>query len=624
MCGIIGYVGHRQSKEVLINALRRLEYRGYDSAGIAVLQDKTVELHRVEGRIEGLVEKIKNKSIVGTTGIGHTRWATHGAAVEMNAHPHRVGSVILVHNGIIENYASLRDDLIGRGRKMGSDTDSEIVAHLIDLEIEAGATLEKAVRTVLPKLRGTYAFVILSEKSPKEIVGVRNGCPLLIGVGEGESFFASDVQAVLSYTNKVVYLEDNQVAIIDVGGVKVTDAAGKAMEVAVKTIKWSADEIDKAGYDHYMLKEIYEQPQAIANTIEGNIDHKNEIIRLIGLVEHERLFHKINRVLIVACGTSLHAGLIGKYYIEQFAHIPADVDYASEFRYRNPVLTPDTLCIFISQSGETADTLAALRAVKKNGIPSLVICNVRESSLARAGDMVLYTNAGPEIGVASTKAFTTQVAMLYMFAVQVGHLRKSMVHERFKELTKRLIHLPILVEKTLSLDNEIQKIARKYHGFSCFFYVGRGIYYPVALEGALKLKEISYLHAEGYPAGELKHGPIALVAPDVVTLVLNPKSVADPSNPSRPAELSQMYYEKVMSNLEEVKARKGEIVSIGTQGDETLRKSSHHFLELPPAAWGLNSILLSIPLQLFAYHVAQMRGTDVDKPRNLAKSVTVE
>ncbi|MEZ4752652.1 MAG: glutamine--fructose-6-phosphate transaminase (isomerizing) [Bdellovibrionota bacterium] len=621
MCGIIGYTGEKEPKETLLQALKRLEYRGYDSAGIATLEEGDFRVYRCEGRLEGLEAKLKDENLHSTIGIGHTRWATHGAPIERNAHPHRVGSVVLVHNGIVENFAHHKAKLEAAGRKIQSDTDSEIVAHLIDQKIEEGVALVKAVQLVLPTLEGSYAFVIMSTSAPDTIVAARNGSPLLIGIGEKEIYCASDVQAILSWTNKVVYLEDKQMAVCTPNHYEVFDAAGLTVKTEVKQINWTADELGKVGYAHFMLKEIHEQPRALTNTIEGNINHSDEIISIKDLGIFRKNLKAINRVSIVACGTSLHAALLGKYYIEQFSRLPVEVDFASEFRYRNPILEKDNLCIFISQSGETLDTLAAMREAKSRAVPCLAICNVRDSTLAREADVTIYTNAGPEIGVASTKAFTAQTAVLYMLAVEMGHIHASLFKTQYQSLTRDIVRTPVLMEKVLGLEDSIKKAAAEYQNFRCFFYVGRGIYYPIALEGALKLKEITYLHAEGYPAGELKHGPIALIGEDVVTFVLAPQASSNP--PNNPTT-SRVYYEKLMANLEEVKARDGKIIAVGTENDTRLAERADVFWALPSASWAINPLLLSIPVQLFAYHVALNLGTDVDKPRNLAKSVTVE
>lgn len=622
MCGIIGYLGSEDPKGILLDALKRLEYRGYDSAGIAIHEGKGVEVYRCEGRLSNLEKRLGDKQFNGTTGIGHTRWATHGPPTEVNAHPHRVGAVTLVHNGIIENYADHKEHLLKMGRKITSETDSEIVAHLFDLEIESGKTLEQAILNVLPKLRGSYAFVVMNDREPGTLAGIRNGAPLLVGKGDGEVYLASDVQAILHRTNKIIYLKDHQFALTSKTSVDIRKENGEKAPHEIKVIDWSPEQMEKVGYRHYMLKEIHEQPQAIAHTIEGNIDAKTGVIALTELAASPELLKKIERISIVACGTARHAGIVGKYYIEKFAGLPVHVDFASEFRYRQPILAKNTLVLAISQSGETADTLAALREGKSRNIHCLSICNVRESTLARESDAVLYTDAGPEIGVASTKAFTTQLTVLYMLAVQMGFARGHLNKAQALELTEDIRRAPHLVERTLALEKEIEAIAVEHQADNFFFYMGRGVNYPIALEGALKLKEISYTLAEGYPAGELKHGPIALVDRKTVVISLGIKD--RPYQNWSSDDPSYVLYEKQMSNLQEVRARGGRIVSIGTEGDLKLKAQSGFFVGIPEASWALNPMLLSIPMQLLAYHIASLRGTDVDKPRNLAKSVTVE
>lgn len=611
MCGIIGYTGFANPKDILLDGLKRLEYRGYDSAGVALLGPKGTEVFRCEGRIQNLEDRLAHISVIATCGIGHTRWATHGAPTEINAHPHKVGAITLVHNGIIENFDEHKQAVLDMGRTIQSDTDSEIVAHLFDIEVQKGLPLEQSVIRVLPTLRGSYAFVLMSEREPNTIVGIRNGAPLLIGLGEKENYLASDVQAILHRTKRIIYLEDHQFAVCKRNEVVVKTESGRILTPKIHTIDWTPDQMDKLGYSHYMLKEIHEQPQSLANTIEGNIDHQEGTVALSRLMGSWDAFKGIERIYLAACGTARHAGLIGKYYFEKFAKIPTSVDFASEFRYRDPMVDHRTLLILVSQSGETADTLAALREGRAKGLKTLSICNVRESTLARESDFVLYTNAGPEIGVASTKAFTTQLALLYMLAVQFGTFRKTLSHDEAAHLTRDLLHLPLLADQTLALEAQIKSVATELQHDSFFFYMGRGVNYPIALEGALKLKEISYLHAEGYPAGELKHGPIALVDKEAVVIVLAP----EPSDP---------LYEKSMSNLQEVKARGGKLFCVGVQKDQKLSHECRYFIGIPRTSWGLYPILLSIPLQFFAFYLALQKGTDVDKPRNLAKSVTVE
>jgi glutamine---fructose-6-phosphate transaminase (isomerizing) len=624
MCGIIGYIGDKNPKGILLDGLKRLEYRGYDSAGIAVLHDKQVEVFRCQGRIEALEKRLSNADFKGSLGIGHTRWATHGAPTERNAHPHQVGAITLVHNGIIENYLEHRERLQAMGRKILSETDSEIVAHLFDLEVSQGKTLLQAISAVLPRLKGSYAFVVLSKNEEDTIIGVRNGAPLLVGLGEKENFVASDVQAILHRTKQIIYLKDHQIAVCHRGNVEIKDLYGKDTPFEVKTINWSADQMEKAGYRHFMLKEIHEQPQALAQTIETNIDHQSGLVSIPELSSLRSWLKDLDQIQIVACGTARHAGLVGRYYLERFARISVKVDFASEFRYRDPLLSAKSLVVLISQSGETADTLAALREAKTKGAKTLAICNVRESTLARDADLVLYTNAGPEIGVASTKAFTTQLAMLYMLAVEAGQANGNIDETYAKELTADLLKLPFLAERTLLLEKQIEKIAGDYLDCSFFFYMGRDVQYPIALEGALKLKEISYAHAEGYAAGELKHGPIALIDRTAAVLIIAPKDTEPTSAPEGMAEHSKTLFEKTMSNLQEVKSRGGKILAFGSENDPSLAQHADCLIQLPAASWALNPVLMAIPLQLMAYYTALFRGTDVDKPRNLAKSVTVE
>jgi glutamine---fructose-6-phosphate transaminase (isomerizing) len=625
MCGIIGYIGHQAPKNILLDGLKRLEYRGYDSAGLAILEKGATEVYRCEGRIQGLETLLSDHTFTGSVGIGHTRWATHGAPSESNAHPHQVGAVTLVHNGIIENYLTHKAALVKLGRTIKSDTDSEIVAHLIDSEVQMGRSLEEAVRTVLPRLTGSYAFVILSDREPDLLIGVRNGAPLLLGMGKGESYIASDVQAILHRTNRIVYLKDREVALCRREKVRVKSADGTEIVPEIKEIHWTPEQMEKLGYRHYMLKEIHEQQQAMAQTIEGNVDQVEGVVDLQGLKMAPGLLEGIKKICIVACGTARHAGLVGKNYIEQFAKIPVDVDYASEFRYRDPLLDKSTLVLLVSQSGETADTLAACQEAKAKGARVLSIVNVHESSLARESGAVLYTNAGPEIGVASTKAFTTQVVMLYMFALELGFRNGCLSKEASIELTRDLIKLPILAGRVLQCEKQMEQIALEHQANTFFFYMGRGILYPIALEGALKLKEISYLNAEGYAAGELKHGPIALIDRRTAIIVLSPDNAPYEYRGSEALnKASRTIYEKTMSNLQEVKSRGGQIFSVGSEDDETFERESKFFVSIPRSSWALSPVLLSIPVQFLAYYIALQRGTDVDKPRNLAKSVTVE
>lgn len=625
MCGIIGYVGKQDPKGILLDGLSRLEYRGYDSAGIAVRDGDETRVFRVEGRLAGLEHRLADARFDGSVGLGHTRWATHGAPIEKNAHPHRVGSVTLVHNGIIENYLELKQELVELGRTPTSDTDSEIVAHLFDLEIAKGRSLEDAAHTILPRLKGSYAFVVLSDREPEKLLGARNGVPLLVGLGEGETYFASDVQAVLHRTRRIAYLRDHEVAVLKGGHAKFRRIDGAEFEPDVKTISWTADQMEKAGYRHYMQKEIFEQPSAIANTLEGHVDHHTGGLLDGQLPWTAEEIRAIERIDLVACGTARHAALIGKYLLERYARVAVDVDFGSEFRYRTPVLETNNLFVCVSQSGETADTLAALREAKTRGMKTLAVCNVRESSIPREADHTLYTNAGPEIGVASTKAFTTQIAVLYLLAIELGVRRGTLSAEAAVELTHDLLTLPIQLSRALESAAEVERVALERQDSSFYFFLGRDILFPMALEGSLKLKEVSYAHSEGYPAGEIKHGPIALVDRHTTVVVLAPrdkksKAAGEFLDPER----SRTLYEKMMSNLQEVKSRGGKIVAIGTEGDAMLRAQADYFLAIPESTWGLSPITMSVPLQLFAYYTALLKGTDVDKPRNLAKSVTVE
>jgi glucosamine--fructose-6-phosphate aminotransferase (isomerizing) len=621
MCGIIGYNGSSDPKEILIDGLKRLEYRGYDSAGIAIPEKEHVDVYRSKGRIEKLEDKLVGKHFTGSLGIGHTRWATHGAPNEINAHPHRVGSVTLVHNGIIENYLELKEVLKTQKRKIASETDTEIVAHLFDIEIQKGSSLQNAVRAVIPQLKGSYAFVVMSDREPEVLLGVRHGAPLLVGIGEKENFLASDVQAILHRTNKVIYLNDDEYVICRKKSVEVFNFNDQPVQFEIKTIQWTPDQMEKGGYRHFMLKEIYEQGQAVANTLENKIDLAKGLVSIPELQMHLDLLKKVKSISIVACGTARHAALVGKYYVEKFARVAVDVDFGSEFRYRDPILDKESLTILISQSGETADTLAAQKEAKLKGVKTLAICNVRESTLARESDMVIYTQAGPEIGVASTKAFTTQLVVLYLVALELGLMRGALTEAQAREYTADVLKLPFLIENTLSLEQKVEQISSHLQKKDFFFYLGRDVNYPIALEGSLKLKEISYAHAEGYPAGEIKHGPIALIDKKVATIVLTPLATSSETNPDT---TSGILYEKMMSNLQEVKSRGGMIISIGSGEDKKLANESNFYLGIPKTTWALNPILLTIPLQLLAYHVAVGRGTDVDKPRNLAKSVTVE
>ena len=610
MCGIIGYVGEKQCAELLLDGLRKLEYRGYDSAGIALLDSKG-ELHirRTEGKLDRLVEEVARNPCEGTLGIGHTRWATHGKPSETNAHPHRSGSVVVVHNGIIENYMELRDRLQSQGRTFLSETDTEIIAHLIDENLDEDTDLEGAVRKALKQVQGSYAISVICTREPSRLIGAKKASPLVVGIGDSELFLASDIPALLNHTRRMVFLDDEEVAVLGPEGCKITTLQGDPVERETTQITWSPIMAEKGGYKHFMLKEIHEQPRAVTDTIRGRISaRKREVYLEDTGLEAERL-KKIKKVCIVACGTSWHAALIGKFLLEGLCRIPTEVDLASEFRYRDPPLPKSTLFVAISQSGETADTLAALELATQKGLFTLGICNVVDSSLARKCMAVLYTHAGPEISVASTKAFVTQVTALYLLSLHVGKLTRKISDKVMADHLQELRRLPLLMEDVLARESAVEAVARKYFQCEDFLYLGRGINYPVALEGALKLKEISYIHAEGYPAGEMKHGPIALIDEDCPTVATLP---------------SNDLYEKVINNLEEVKAREGKIVAIVHYGDSQAKNIADDVLHVPPGSDYITPILMTIPLQLLAYHVAVLKGTDVDQPRNLAKSVTVE
>ncbi len=609
MCGIIGYIGKEDAVPILIEGLKKLEYRGYDSSGVAVIRDGRLEVRRAVGKLQNLETMLRAEAIPGRIGIGHVRWATHGRPSEENAHPHRAGSIVVVHNGIIENYTALKAELSVRGRTFQSETDTEVIAHLIDSMSRKGVSLEQAVREAVGRLEGAYAIAVIDEHNPETVVGARRGSPLVIGLGQGEYFIASDIPAILHRTRDVLFLNDDEMAILSDDGVRITDLAGSAVTREMTRVLWNPVMAEKGGYRHFMLKEIHEQPRAIMDTIRGRISQDTGAIHLEELeIAPERL-KAVKKIFIVACGTSWHAGLVGKYMIEELAGIPVEVDIASEFRYRNPLVGRDDLFIAITQSGETADTLAAMREAKKRGAIVAVVCNVVGSTASREADGVVYTHAGPEIGVASTKAFTAQLAALYLFGLFFGGMRGKMAQDEIKKMLAELVHVPSLVERCLESDDFIEHIAKRYFKASDFLYLGRGPNFPAALEGALKLKEISYIHAEGYPAGEMKHGPIALIDENLPVVVLAGKNGV---------------YEKIVANIEEVKARGGIVIAIVTVGDDEITKRVDHSIPIPATNHLLMPILMSIPLQLLAYHIAVLRGADVDQPRNLAKSVTVE
>ncbi len=609
MCGIVGYIGHREAPALLLTGLRRLEYRGYDSAGLATLEGGEIQIRRCEGKLHNLEREIAERPCRGPIGIGHTRWATHGRPSEINAHPHRAGDVVVVHNGIIENYLALREELQSRGRTFSSETDTEIVSHLIDEKIAEGLDFPSAVRAALSKIDGSYAIAALCNSEPGQLIGAKQSSPLVVGLGEGENFIASDIPALLEHTRRVVFLEDGEMAVVRADAVEITDLEGKAVHRESRTIEWTLLMAEKGGYKHFMLKEIFEQPRAVTDTVRGRVSGAADGIYLDGPGLSAETFDGIGRVGIVACGTSYHAALVGKFMIEALSAVPVEVDLASEFRYRDPLVGEDTLLVTISQSGETADTIAALEEGRRKGARVLSICNVVDSSIARKSDAVLYTHAGPEISVASTKAFTTQLTALYLLGLQLGSARGRLEPERLKELIGDILHLPHLMDEVLGQDGRIQEIARRYFHATDFLYLGRGINYPIALEGALKLKEISYIHAEGYPAGEMKHGPIALIDESLPVVVVVPEGKT---------------YEKILGNIEEVRARKGDVIALVTQGDEVAPARADAVIEIPRTSEFLTPVLMALPLQLLAYHIAVLKGTDVDQPRNLAKSVTVE
>jgi glutamine---fructose-6-phosphate transaminase (isomerizing) len=624
MCGIVGYVGKKSVVPVIIEGLRRLEYRGYDSAGIAVCGNgEGLQLRRAEGKLRNLEEAIKQKPLEGTYGIGHTRWATHGRPTEENAHPHRdcTGKIVVVHNGIVENYLSLKKKLIEEGHRFTTETDTEIIAHLVEKYAAASGngqrtSLEDAVRKTVKDLSGVFALAVISSDEPNKIVAARNGPPAVIGLGNGEYFVASDVPAILHHTRDIFFLADGDMAVVTPSGVRLTDFDGKPVVRQVQRITWDPIMAEKGGFKHFMLKEIYEQPRAVRDTTLGRVSQDTGHIFLDEMDISEAEFRAAQKINIIACGTSWHAGQAGKFMIESLARVPVEVDYASEWRYRNPIVDPDTITLVISQSGETADTIAAQREAKAKGSKTLAICNVVGSMITREAAGTIYTHAGPEIGVASTKAFTAQLTALYIFAMYLAQVRGVMPLEKARAAMLELTRIPAKLENILTHDEACDELAKRYQKVHDFLFLGRGIHYPIALEGALKLKEISYIHAEGYPAGEMKHGPNALIDENLPVVVIATRDTANPD--------SMLRYEKTISNLKEVKARSGTVIALATEGDEEIKESADHVLYIPPAPEELSPILEIVPLQLLAYHIAVRRGCDVDQPRNLAKSVTVE
>ncbi len=608
MCGIVGYVGFREAEPILVEGLRRLEYRGYDSSGLATLSGRDMHVRKRAGRIGDLVEYLQDKPAPGCHGISHTRWATHGPATDANAHPHIGGDnlVAVVHNGVIENYAEIKARLKGDGVSFKSDTDTEVIAQLIAHHLNGD--LVEAVRKALSVLKGTYGLAVVSPRNPDLIVGARLGSPLVVGLGKGENFLASDPSALLGHTEEVVYLQDRQMCVLSADEWHLLDADRTRIAADVHALDWDPGDADKGPYEHHMLKEIYEQPQALENAMCGRLDDADASAHFGGLNLDTQQLRRADRLILTACGTSYHAGLVGEYLFEEFARIPVEVEYASEFRYRNPPVDRNTIVMAITQSGETADTLAALRESKRKGHPSLAICNVVGSSIAREADGGVYLHAGPEIGVASTKAFTSQVTVLTMLALYLGRMRHLSSIQGLN-MIRDLRALPDMVRAALKCEDSVREVAEKYYKARNFLYLGRQYLYPVALEGALKLKEISYIHAEGYPAAEMKHGPIALVDRATPSVFLIPRSAV---------------FDKVMSNLEEIKARHGPVIAIACEGDEDVAAKADDVIYVPEVPEYLQPVVTAVPLQLLAYHIAVLRGCDVDKPRNLAKSVTVE
>ncbi len=613
MCGIVGYIGQRDALPVILKGLKRLEYRGYDSAGTALLDNEKLKMEKVAGKVNELEDTLKGLKTNAKMGIGHTRWATHGEPNKLNAHPHvsENGKIALIHNGIIENHEALKKELVKRGHVFKSETDTEVLVHLIeDIEEKEQVELEEAVRIALSKVVGAYAIVVMGQDNPDTLIAARKGSPLVIGIGNEEYFIASDATPIVEYTRNVIYLKDNDVAVVSGNSMVLKTINNEIQTPYVQELEISLEQIEKGGYDHFMLKEIYEQPNSIHDTMRGRLNIDRGLLKLGGIQEYEGKFDNIDRIIIVACGTSWHAGLVSEYMFEEFARIPVEVEYASEFRYRKPIIKEGDLVIAVSQSGETADTLAAIELAKEKGATIFGICNVVGSSIARATHAGVFTHAGPEIGVASTKAFTSQLIVLYMMALIMAHRKGAISESHYRELLNEMSLLPQKIEKTIESTNEkIETLARQFEQSPNFLYLGRGYNFPVALEGALKLKEISYIHAEGYPAAEMKHGPIALIDENMPVVVL---------------ATNKNNYGKVASNIQEVKARKGCIISIVNEGDATIRDLSDYIIEVPETDEVFTPLISVIPQQLLAYHIALLRGCNVDQPRNLAKSVTVE
>lgn len=613
MCGIVGYVGFRDAYPLIIKGLHRLEYRGYDSAGIALLHDEQLNVYKCKGKVSDLENFSAEKERAGKIGIGHTRWATHGEPNDINAHPHtsQSGELVMIHNGIIENYATIKENLLKRGHEFKSQTDTEVLIHLIeDIRNKEQVKLGRAVMAALKQVVGAYAIVIMDKNNPDELIAAKKGSPMVIGIGENEFFIASDASPIIEYTKNVVYLEDEEVAFLNRGSdLKIKTIKNKEITPYVQALELELEAIEKGGYDHFMLKEIYEQPRSIKDSMRGRVNSDKGIVQLGGILDHEAKFRQAKRIIFIACGTSWHAGLVGEYLFEDLARIPVEVEYASEFRYRNPIIYEDDIVIAISQSGETADTLEAIKLAKSKGATIIGICNVVGSSIPRNTNGGSYTHAGPEIGVASTKAFTAQVTVLTLMALHIANKKGTLPQNRYRQLLYELESIPGKVEKVLQLNEAIQSISALFKDARNFLYLGRGYTFPVALEGALKLKEISYIHAEGYPAAEMKHGPIALIDEEMPVVFIATKGAN---------------YEKVVSNMQEVKARKGKIIAIITEGDHEAKKIADYSIAIPETDESLVPLLAVIPLQLLSYHIAVMRGCNVDQPRNLAKSVTVE
>lgn len=613
MCGIVAYLGRRESYPILLKGLERLEYRGYDSAGVALFDESgNISVTKIKGKVKELAKIVKQQNLKGNIGIGHTRWATHGEPNERNAHPHLSESenLAIIHNGIIENYETLKKELINRGYKFKSETDTEVLIHLIeDISRNEKVELEEAVRIALSKIIGAYAIVVMSKNEPDTLVAAKKGSPLVIGIGNEEYFLASDATPIVEYTRNVIYLKDNDIAVLKGDSMVLKTIDNEIQTPYVHELEISLEAIEKGGFEHFMIKEIHEQPQALRDSMRGRLIVNKGFLKLGGIHDYEGRLEHIKRIIVIACGTSWHAGLVSEYLFEELARIPVEVEYASEFRYRNPIINEGDFVIAISQSGETADTLAAIQLAKEKGATIFGICNVVGSSIPRATHAGVYTHAGPEIGVASTKAFTTQLVVLYMMALLMANKKGTVSTTKYRALINELDLVPSKVEKLLEKDLQIKEIAKIYKDASNFLYLGRGYNFPIALEGALKMKEISYIHAEGYPAAEMKHGPIALIDENMPVVVI---------------ATNKTNYEKVVSNIQEVKARKGKIISIVTEGDSTVSELSDHIIEIPETEEIFSPLIAVVPLQLLAYHIAAMRGCDIDQPRNLAKSVTVE